>query len=347
MKKRIFLVISLIALMLCMLTIVASAEEFTVNYNDGKAIETTNEDGVITLRDTIISNVNANKTFYGWYTKEGDMYKPGETITLTKDTNLYEAYGYPGTNKSLPLSGDNQWDWPFIQLQENIVLDAKMSPPWGGCATVDLNGFTITTSAQHAVNEQRSGIRFVGEGSVIHTGTGNFFNASSHGYGDGSQYLLIGKNVTVTTNGTLLNYTNDTNSVIPIHIFGNVICNKLFHITKLEHNLDVQINPDRLEVTGDVLMTVGSYNGDGAKVSINIFGGNIVLSSSATELNYWHNNSTADNASRCYITITQGAFSCGDDAIKTFVPDGYKTTVTEIGGVKYTNVVKSTDCSHE
>ena len=346
MKKKMLLVLSFIVVMMCVLMIAASAEVFTVDY-DGKASQTTDDNGRVTLRTEKISSTNASKTFFGWFTDEGIMYEPGETITITGNIKLYEAYGYMGTNKNLPLGGDSQWDWPFIQLQEDIVLEASMSPPWGGCATVDLNGYTITTSAQTAISQQRSGIRFVGEGEIIHTGTGNFFNASSHGYGDGSQRLLIGKNVTVRTNGTLFNYTNDTNTVIPVHIYGDVSCSKVFHITKLEHNLDVKIDAVRLVVTGDSFMTVGSFNGDDAMVTLNILGGNIDVAENATTADYWNNKSEADYASKFTIAISGGIFNCADDAISAYVADGYKTNSTVLDGAAYTSIILSTECAHE
>ena len=46
---------------------------------------------------------------------------------------------------------------------------------------------------------------------------------------------------------------NTTNSDIPIYVYGTVKCAKLFHITTLNHSLDVRIDPNMLQITGDFL----------------------------------------------------------------------------------------------
>ena len=341
MKKKLFIFLTLVCCMMCLLAISISAATYTVNYNDGKAKAQTDENGVITLRDTKFSADAENKYFFGWYTKEGDVFKPGETITVTEDMNLYEAFGYRGTNDYLPLGGSSQWDWPYIQLQEDIYLTKEMSPPWGGCATVDLNGFNIYTSATNAVVQTRGGIRFVGEGTITHTGSGNFFNCATHGYGDGSQYLLIGKYVTVTTGGILFNYTNNVNSNIPLHVYGDVTCKQLarFNGFNASKQIDVQINPAKLEITGDAFITCGTYPTE-AQISVNITGGTIVLSEAANEALYWNN----DNAASYTITVSGGSFTNGATAASAYAT-GVKAVETVVNGVTYTTLVPSA-CEH-
>ena len=342
MKKKLFFVLSLVIVMICVLAITSSAATYTVNYNDGKATQETDENGVVTLREEKFSSTNASKTFFGWYSLDGDMFKPGETVTLTENVNLYEAYGYLGTNVEIPFGVDGQWGWPFIQLQENIVLDAAMSTPWGGCATVDLNGYTITTSAKNAVDQQRSGVRFVGEGSIIHTGTGSFFNASTHGYGDGSQYLLIGKNVTVKTNGTLFNYTNNVNSNIPVAIYGDVTCGKLISISGFNEGklVNVTLEPTNLQVTGDSFITCSKYP-ETASINITINGGTFELSAAANDLAYWDNG----NAVAYTFAVTGGSFTNGSSIALTFA-NGYATTQTEVNGTTYTTIIPASECAH-
>lgn len=341
MKKKLFIFLTLVCCMICMLAISISAATYTVNYNDGKAKVQTDENGVITLRDTKFSADAENKVFFGWYNKQGDTFKPGETITITEDVNLYEAYGYLGTNDYLPLGGTGQWDWPYIQLQEDINLATNMSPPWGGCATVDLNGFTITVTAETAVSQQRGGIRFIGEGKIEHTGKGNFFNCSTHGYGDGSQYLLIGKDVTVNTGGILFNYTNNVNSNIPVHIYGDVTCKQLARFSGLNASkiVDIQINAANLEVTGDAFITCGKYPAE-AQINVNISGGTLVLSEAANEAAFWDNS----NASSYAITVSGGSFTNGAAAAMAYA-SGVKTVEATVNGVVYTTIV-SGECEH-
>ncbi len=343
MKRKLFWVLVLTVVMLCALAISASA--FTVSYDGQSYTQATNENGEVTLRDTMFGSASsASKFFFGWYTLEGDMYAPGETITIEKDIKLYQAYGYKGTNSNLPIGGDgtSSWEWPFIQLQEDIVLESHMSPPWGGCATVDLNGYTITTSAENVASQQRGGIRFVGKGEIVHTGTGNFFNCSTHGYGDGSQYLLIGKYVKVTTDGTLFNYTNNVNSNIPVAIYGDVTCRALAHISGFNSGTIVTftINPKRLKVTGDTFITCGTYP-QVSQMLVDITGGTLVLSNSANSVAYWDNSKT----SAYTITVSGGVFNNGD-ALSGYIPSTHTTTKLTIDGATYTYVSESSECVH-
>ena len=346
MKKKILFIVVMVIALTCAFAMISSAAKYTVKYDGQSFTQETDENGVVTLRDTIFGNVNTAKTFFGWFTLKGDMYKPGEQVTITEDITLYQAYGYEGTNKSLPLGGDSQWDWPFIQLQEDLVLDYTMNPPWGGCATVDLNGHTITTSAKNAVEQTRGGIRFVGKGEIIHTGSGNFFNCASHGYGDGSQYLLIGKYVKVTTGGTLFNYTNWINSNIPVLIYGDVTCKQLVYLSEFGDNktVNIDINPVSLTVTGDKFVTCGKYP-DPAKsqiINVTIGGGVLKLSAAANTDSYWNNG----NPSSYNIVVTGGAFTSGKDVLNTYISSEYAAYNVVLDGVEHTVVLKAGSCPH-
>ena len=346
MKKKILFIVVMVIALTCALAMISSAAKYTVKYDGQSFTQETDENGVVTLRDTIFGNVNTAKTFFGWFTLKGDMYKPGEQVTITEDITLYQAYGYEGSNKSLPLGGDGQWDWPFIQLQEDLVLDSPMYPPFGGCTTIDLNGHTITTSAKNAAEQTRGGIRFVGKGEIIHTGSGNFFNCATHGYGDGSQYLLIGKYVKVTTGGTLFHYTNTTKTNIPVLVYGDVTCKQLVHITGVGDSsaVNIDISPVSLTVTGDKFVTCGTYP-DPAKsqiINVTIGGGLLKLSEAANTLAYWNN----DHASSYNIVVTGGTFTNGKEPLKSYIGAEYTTFDVVIDGVSYALVLPTGSCIH-
>ena len=353
-KTKILLVILFILAVTLVFAISVNAEEYSVTYRglwrDEKATVITDENGQITVKQTGYSNDDVNKQFFGWYTIEGDFFAPGEVVTLTKDTDLYEAYGYLGTQESIKYlgvtQGRDQWDQSFVQLQEDIVLDSHIAPPWGGRVIIDLNGYTITSSATNAFQEQRAGVIIVGEGSVIHTGTGHFFTALSHiAYGDGEQRLIIGKDVNVSTNGTLLNYTNVTCSVIPVEIYGNVTCSRLVYLNELSHTFNVKIDAKELTVTGDTFIKVDKFNGEGL-INIDILGGNILLSQNANTLDYWNNSNYTDFKDYFDISISGGTFNNGNDAINTYLADGYKLQIIDINSQLYGTVIKESECIH-
>ena len=355
MKKKILIFISLIFVFAFIFAISVCAEEYLVTYRDiwgsVKQTATTDANGQITIRDQGFTN-HSGKTLFGWYTVEGDVYDVGETVTLTSDLDLYEAYGYDGTNESIKYQGatqgNSQWDQIFVRLQEDIVLESRIAPPWGGRVIIDLNGYSITSSAKNLFEEQRAGVILVGEGSVIHTGTGNFFNASSHGFGDGNQRLIVGKDVTISTNGTLLHYTNGNNSVIPIHIFGKASCAKIAYISTLNHELDIKINAKDLTVTGDALFTIGTYDAAGnGKVRITVTDGYIKLAENASGTDYWNNNNTVSYGDRQIISISGGTFNVAfGDKVEEYIASGYKIQPLELGGATYYIVVEESECAH-
>ena len=156
MKKKILIFISLIFVFAFIFAISVCADEYTVTYRDiwgsVKETVTTDANGQITIKSTGYTN-QSGKTLFGWYNVEGDVYDVGETVTLTSDLDLYEAYGYDGTNESIKYQnatqGRDQWDQIFVRLQEDIVLESRIAPPWGGRVIIDLNGYSITSSAKN------------------------------------------------------------------------------------------------------------------------------------------------------------------------------------------------------
>ena len=347
MKKKLLLIALLTFVTVCLFAITASAEAFSVTYHNlwSEQQETvlTDDNGQIIVKDTGYAT-ETNKELICWYTMDGDIFQLGENITITEDISLYEGYGYKVTLENMGyVSGSNQWDQSFIQLQEDIVLDYNMGPPWGGRVIIDLNGHTITTSAEKAFDQSRAGVVIVGKGKIIHTGAGAFFQASSHGYGDGQQRLIIGKNVIVETNGALVNYTNNTNTNVPIQIFGEVKCSKICHMSDLRNKLDITINPKKLIVTGDTFVTVGKFQG--GTVSINITGGQLELLPNASTLNYWNNGNFEENKSFFDIYISGGTFNVGLDNLQDYIYEETKVLTTEINGVTYSKVATK-NCNH-
>ncbi len=61
------------------------------------------------------------KKFFGWFTDDGVLIAPGQEITLTRDMNVYEAYGF---------EVDNEYDlrrfflhgWSYVKMTKDITL---------------------------------------------------------------------------------------------------------------------------------------------------------------------------------------------------------------------------------
>lgn len=243
MKKKLLIVFLLSMVLACIFAVSAFAQGYTVNYY-GKAQETTNEDGTITLKSDPVYKLGTNTytlkdkdgndqtvglTFFGWYTNDGRVFEPGETITLTEDTYLYQATGIEiyDANDFLNNVGRESDARPvFVRVCGDFTLTAQVSTERtgnGAMAVIDLNGHNITSSANYAFGGARSGLKLLGKGTVTHTGKGGLFYTAQHGSYDGEQHLFVGKDVNVTTPGSLFFLNNDLVNANPtINIYGTV-----------------------------------------------------------------------------------------------------------------------------
>ena len=350
MKKRLFLILSLVFVIAFVFAISASAEVFNLTYyqeNTMKETVKTDQNGQITLRDTGYSTETSDKTLLGWFTYEGDMYKPGETITLTKDTNIYQFFGFKGTQKNFQTT-QSQWSSTYIQLQEDVVFENAISWDDGGKLFVDLNGYTITSSAGSVFSQRRAGLTIVGEGSIIHTGNDAIFRSEIHGYDDRRVSMYIGKNVKVETTGVVYNWVNSINSgwindPVPFEVYGDITCKQLMAVNGTTAEvLNIVVKPKRLEITGESLFSFKTYPTE-ALINVQIGGLTFILNESANLSSFWNN----DN-SQCYnITVTGGTFTNGGSIIEAFLSDEYTTLSNEINGVNYTTVILKGTCVHE
>ena len=345
MKKKILLTLSLAFVVACLLAIYVSAEVFNVSYFDGNNIKETvqtDENGTITLRTERFSASDA--PIFNWYTYEGDVYAPGETITVTKDTEIRQFCGYPSTDKEKNLDG-GQWTWKYIQLQEDLYFTSSIGLYFGGRIFIDLNGYNIYSSAQHVFSDARSGVFIVGQGSVIHTGTGHVFNSSFHGYNDTSIGMVVGKDVTITTNGTVFHNNNSFNSGwittdIPLEFHGNITCKKLMHINgEVNEILGLVIAPTKLTVTGDNMITFNSLGGEG-QVNLTI-DGTFKLTEAANNVEYW----TAGFGEGFATTVYSSAFTNGADAVLALAGGTVVKGEITLEDVTYGVLVPS-GCSH-
>ncbi len=349
MKKKI-LILSLVLVVAFVFAISVSAEEFSLTYyqeDAEKETVTTNENGEITLRDTGYSTETQDKTLLGWFTYEGDMYKPGETIVLTKDTNLYQFFGFKVTQKNFQTT-QSQWASTYIQLQEDVVFEDVISWDDGGKLFVDLNGYTITSSAGHVFSQRRAGLTIVGEGSIIHTGKDGIFKSEIHGYDDRRVSMYIGKNVKIETPGVIYNWSNSINSSwitfpVPFVVYGDITCKQLMAINGTTvAELNIIVKPKRLVITGESLFSLKTYP-EKALINVQIGGTTFELNESANKTAFWNN----DNPQSYNISIVGGTFTNGGSIVEAYLSDEYTAINNEINGVTYTTVVSKDNCTHE
>ena len=221
MRRKIYLLllaVVILSLLAAALSFTVSAEDtlsVTYNWPGGGVRETVkpNEDGSYTLRDkklsgdatvTLTDGTVVNREFYGWFDEAGNLYAPGETVHFTESTKLYEAYGVTVYNEAdfMKACLDS-----YVKLGADITLTSPIET-WWRAYTINLNGYTLTSTANSIASIQRASFIVHGTGKLVHepatlkTGIDEcavFFSAHGYGDDDAPQQFWIGKGVELTT----------------------------------------------------------------------------------------------------------------------------------------------------
>ncbi len=254
MKKKISMILAVFAvlfLLVALFALTAMAEDaITVTYNwHGGSVRGTaqpNEDGSYTLLEKKLSNDSTltltdgtvvDREFYGWYDEAGNLYAPGETVNFTKSTCLYEAYGVTVYNEDdlKSLSGTC-----YLKLGTDITFTKTFDRDWA-VTVFNLNGYTLTCTANNVASIRRSSFVVHGPGKLIHEPTTvktgideSAVYIYGHGYGDDDcpQQFWIGKDVEFTTPYSALRCGRvDRNKHPKIAIAGTVNARALARIT--------------------------------------------------------------------------------------------------------------------
>lgn len=369
MKKRILLTIILaIFLVSCFALIVSAEDEITVTYNwhsgSVRKTATPNEDGSFTLFETKLSSdatftltdgTVVNKEFYGWFDEEGNLYEPGQKVTFTKSTRLYEAYGITVYNMDDLISALNDDQKSvYVKLGADITSTKQLSVSWD-TGEINLNGHNLTiTVDNNAINVSRGALIIHGEGTITHTpATTNkddrgFTYFSAHGYGDESnpQLFWIGKDVKITTPYHLLYCTNIKAgyNMPDMVIAGDVTAKSVARINPIIENARCYIaNTAKVNVSTSFL---DFRNQTATNGYMNVtLGGNITFTNSSALI---LNDFMMTNRFNIF-EITNGSFTVSEtdaERISMFLPETLmlKATANDDGTTTY-NVVE-TDCIH-
>ena len=330
MRKKLLVTLVVMLALVCMLALSASAERYKINY-DNKSMVETDDNGTITLKDTAVVSLNTTKytikdangndieitqQFLGWYTEDGRTFEPGETVTFTEDTRLFQASGaivYNATDLN-NLLGKGWW---CIKLGADIEATTQITTErtgHGAMCILDLNGHNFTSSAENAFGAARSGIMIVGEGTVTHTGKGHLMSTSRHSWYDGDQRTYIGRDVTVTTNGALLYAGNDmsgTDGIPKVKVWGKATAKTLANIDKVQNAVVELHDGADVTLTGDkFIVSRTSYTG--FQIYVNIYDAKLTVPNSFT----WY-----DVLTKYDFTVVDGSMN----VIPTegFLNDGY------------------------
>ena len=370
MKRKITLIALMLVLVTSLMVVfalsVSADDTITVKYAlfDGSTRKamTPNEDGSYTLRTEKLSNNGqvtladgtvVDKVFYGWFTKDGTLYAPGETVFFKESTNLYEAYGIEVTTaEDLEAVKTNN----YVRLGADIVTEKDLYSSWG-TSTYDLNGHTLTTTHERqAIYNYRGATVLLGKGKLIHAPSNVNTNDGQtggivyerHGYGDSGnpQLCWIGKDVEFETpyNFIRIHHSPNLSGMPNVEIFGKVTAKNFIRAGVLT-NSTVKIHE-----SGSVTLSGTKFfdctNESAADVYMNLsFGGTIKLTnlSAAILPDFLMTN-------RFNITeITNGSFtvsSADAERLAMFLPDTLMLKATENEDGTTTYNVTEADCVH-
>ncbi|MBO5338272.1 MAG: leucine-rich repeat protein [Clostridia bacterium] len=371
MKKKLFL----ITLMVLLCTMLMTAFAITVSATDGITVRycwfsestcatiTPNEDGTYTLRDTKLSNdgtvtladgTTVAKTFYGWFDKEGNLYAPGATVTFTKDTDLFEAYGTEVTTAEDLESVISTWkDSSYIKLGANITTSNDINGSWD-TTIIDLSGYRLEITTDKAVDVSRGSFMLVGEGEFVHNpetistkadATLCSYSYNGYGAGDHPQFFVVGKDVNLTTPYYLVRVDQALNNSPRMHISGTVKAKGIIR-AGVTTNATIKIYPSAdITFTGTDVFNFTDESGTQLYATIT-FDGKIKTEDPNASLfkDFLMTNRFEIN------TITSGEYSVSEtdaERLAMFLPETLMlyTQTDEDGTVWYK--IKEADCVHE
>lgn len=369
MKKRILLTIILaIFLVSCFALIVSAEDEITVTYNwhsgGVRKTATPNDDGSFTLFETKLSGDATftltdgsvvNKEFYGWFDEEGNLYEPGQKVTFTKSTRLYEAYGITVYNMDDLISALNDDQKSvYVKLGADITSTKQLSVSWD-TGEINLNGHNLTiTVDSNAINVSRGALIIHGKGTITHTpATTNkddrgFTYFSAHGYGDDAnpQLFWIGKDVKITTPYHLLYCTNIKAgyNMPDIVIAGDVTAKSVARINPVVENSRCYIASTAKVNVSTSFLDFRNQTATNGYMNVTL-GGNITFTNSSALI---LNDFMMTNRFNIF-EITNGSFTVSEtdaERISMFLPETLmlKPTANDDGTTTY-NVVEA-DCVH-
>ena len=324
-SKRIFITLVMALALMLALAISSYAATITLYSGADNTSESTTHNGALTLT----GNTEANETVTVYFTDDGRAWKAGETVSFTKDTNLYtiECTKISSTAEyTASAGGGNYILTADLDFQKN---GSSGSISGNDCTTrLFMNGKSIRT-ANHALFAGNShSLYLLGEGSFYSVYGRNIF--SGHCKNSNTDVTwLIGKDILLETNKDANNLFTIWNHIgsksLNVHIYGKIIKNRTGNIgvwsllqadqNKIDYNIYFH-EGSSVEVLGQLIR----YNSTGSTAGL----GNLYFDGCTVTLpgtDYFHYDKAASTANTYdgTITVTGGTFTAANaDTISTF-----------------------------
>ena len=376
MKKFSLIIFALVVLSLLVAVFAVNAlaadEEIVIGYYETqsgsqKAVATKNADGTYTIRDTQFSKASTvtladgtvvDRVLYGWFTEDGDFYTPGQVVSFTKSTKLFQAFGVTVYNFADLKKAFSAGGW--VRLGCDMEGDAALT---NGQTTsiLDLNGYnySCTNNTKSGYGEQlgvfgctRGSYAIMGNGTItqgVRTASGGspyFAKFETHGYADENnpQDFWIGKNVKIVTPYSLLHLANQPKLGMPdMKIAGTIEAKMLLSGPSMQQGT-VDIFPSaNITLTGTEMIKIDSLNMNPyTYLTVTIHGGKITMASEGSEI------VTDKMIEACEINVLGGSFAISEGGIEKlalYVAEPLVLKAQEIDGVVY-QTVSEPDCTH-
>ena len=357
----------------CIVSVFANDTEIDVGYYTSqssarKETAAANPDGSYTLKSecyssggtvTLADGTVVNKEFYGWFTDDGEFYAPGETVTFTKSTNLYQAYGVTVYNFADLAHVFTQGT--YVKLGCDIEGNAALTT-YQCTSILDLNGHNYTVTNESAATwGTELGVFGATRGSYAIMGTGtitqnprtkdnnghHFASFATHGWGDENnpQDFWIGKHVTINTPYTLLVLTNQPKTGMPdMNLAGTINALRLLNgPSMMEGTIDIYESA-KITLSGTEAITITNTSANSSKyLYITVHGGEIVMTDANARF------ITDNMIATCEFDFRAGSFAISSydaEIVTSYLDDSLMLNQSVNNDVTYYNIVKS-DCNHD
>ncbi|MBQ8738861.1 MAG: hypothetical protein IJZ04_05105 [Clostridia bacterium] len=240
-SKRI--IITLVMALALMLALAISSYAATITLYSGadNTSESTTHNGALTLT----GNTEANETVTVYFTDDGRAWKAGETVSFTKDTNLYTIECAKISNYTewknasagnYILTADMDFNFEFVNPNGGQGTGTRhnaggpMKPANGTTTRVFFNGHTIATGNCTLFDSTDISIYLLGDGKLDGYWGGNFLNVKCTATSDCK--IVVGKGISAKSDWTqkcCLLRINDykTTSKLDFHFYGSYTSGQL------------------------------------------------------------------------------------------------------------------------
>ena len=271
----------------------------------------------------ITPDIQEGELFYGWADKAGNIYKGGESFTVTDRTTLFAVVGCEVSTAGELLDAVND-GVSYIKLTDNIIVTEQIVLD-ANVFVIDTNGCTLTVNTESsAISSSNTGVSIVGGGSVRHNANSFATGLEMCGFvsfdkvsDPSSLFFSLSENTSLSTNANLISFSTNISrlpSVFSASIRGSIECHMLM-LTNGIYDASVTFYENaQAHTKGEFLFEDRSTSDTEKHVTVTILGGSY---------SFDRINGIAQNSEDKYSFYIQGASTYAQDISHIFKNKNY------------------------